>query len=64
MALAVRAAQIGERRLLLIFLGATIGLACMFCGIKAFEYYTEYVEHHVPGAGFQFEPEHFRHVHV
>ena len=27
----------------------------VFLGVKAFEYYTEYVERHIPGHGFQFE---------
>src|SRR5580698_7756288 len=55
MALAVRAAQLGQRRALMIFLVLTMALGCVFLGIKAFEYYTEYTEHHVPGPGFQFE---------
>src|ERR1041384_116027 len=49
MALAVQAAQIGERRLLMIMLALTMALGAAFLGIKAFEYYTEFVEHHVPG---------------
>jgi cytochrome c oxidase subunit III len=58
MALAVHSAQTGDRRLLLIFLAATMVLGVVFLGIKGFEYYTEYVEHHVPGFGlpFDFEP--------
>jgi len=62
MALAVHAAQTGERRQLLLFLLATIALGLVFLGIKAFEYRTEYVEHHVPGLGFEFEPMYFRHA--
>src|SRR5205809_2340346 len=42
MALAVHAAQMGERRLLILFLIATMLLGGMFLGIKAFEYYTEW----------------------
>jgi cytochrome c oxidase subunit 3 len=64
MALAVHAAQTGERRLLLVFLGITMLLGLTFLGIKAFEYYTEFVEHHVPGLAFQFEPEHFEHAQI
>jgi cytochrome c oxidase subunit 3 len=64
MALAVHAAQIGNRRLLMLFLVATMVLGAAFLGIKAFEYYTEYAEHHVPGFGFQFETEHYRHAQV
>jgi cytochrome c oxidase subunit 3 len=55
MALAVRAAQTGDRRPLLIFLVLTMLLGCVFLGIKGFEYYKEWQEHHVPGAGFEFE---------
>ena len=64
MALAVNAAQAGERRLLMLFLAITMALGCVFLGVKAFEYYTEFAEHHVPGAGFQFEAEHFRHAQI
>src|SRR5580700_3700080 len=49
MALAVRAAQTGERRSVMLFLMVTMLLGTAFLGIKAFEYYTEFVEHHVPG---------------
>ena len=49
MALAVHAAQTGERRRLIVFLIVTMLLGGVFLGIKAFEYYTEFVEHHVPG---------------
>ena len=64
MALAVHAAQTGSRRLLIIFLIATIALGSVFLGVKAFEYYTEFAEHHVPGFDFQFEAEHFRHAQI
>jgi cytochrome c oxidase subunit 3 len=64
MALAVHAAQLGERRLLMIFLVLTMLLGTAFLGIKAYEYYVEFVERHVPGFGFQFEAEHFRHAQI
>ena len=54
MALAVRAAQLGQRRVVMIFLALTMLLGSVFLGIKAFEYYKEWVEHHIPGAGFEF----------
>jgi cytochrome c oxidase subunit 3 len=62
MALAVHAAQMGDRRRLMLFLVATMALGTAFLGVKAFEYYTEFSEHHVPGPGFQFETEYFRHA--
>jgi cytochrome c oxidase subunit 3 len=55
MALAVRAAQLGDRKSLVLLLLATMALGFVFLGIKAFEYRTEFVEHHVPGFGFEFE---------
>jgi cytochrome c oxidase subunit 3 len=55
MALAVHAAQAGERRTLIVFLIATMALGCVFLGVKAFEYRAEFLEHHLPGSGFQFE---------
>jgi cytochrome c oxidase subunit III len=39
MALAVRAAQLGDRRQLMALLGATLALAFVFLGVKAFEYH-------------------------
>jgi len=52
--------------MLLWLLIATMALGCVFLGIKAYEYYTEYVEHHVPGFGldFQFEAEYFREAQI
>jgi cytochrome c oxidase subunit 3 len=64
MALAVHAAQSGERRALLLCLAATMALGCVFLGVKAFEYRTEYLEHHVPGAGFQFEGQYSSHAQI
>ena len=62
MALAVHAAQTGRRRALLRFLFMTMALGCVFLGIKAFEYDTEYLAHHVPGLNFQFEAAEFQHA--
>jgi len=56
MALAVHAAEHGQRRAMIALLLATIALGFVFLGIKGVEYYSEFVEHHVPGAGFTFEP--------
>jgi cytochrome c oxidase subunit 3 len=55
MALAVHAAQTGQRKLIMLFLVATMVLGAVFLGIKSVEYYHKFVEHHVPGPGFQFE---------
>jgi cytochrome c oxidase subunit III len=64
MALAVHAAQLGERRPLMMFLVATMILGTVFLGIKGVEYYHKFVEHHVPGPSFQFEKEHARHAQI
>jgi cytochrome c oxidase subunit 3 len=62
MALAVHAAQLGQRKLLMTFLVLTMVLGTAFLGIKSVEYYHKFVEHHVPGPGFRFEKEYFRHA--
>ena len=64
MALAVHAAQTGNRRLLILLLIATVSLGCVFLGIKAFEYYTEWIEHHVPGLNYDFEPAYYRNAQI
>ena len=65
MALAVHAAQLGQRRLVIIFLVATMALGAAFLGVKSVEYYHKFVEHHVPGPGFAFEPhEYARHAQI
>jgi cytochrome c oxidase subunit 3 len=64
MALAVHAAQLGQRRLLMTFLIATMLLGTVFLGIKSVEYYHKFVEHHVPGSSFAFEKEYFRQAQI
>ena len=64
MALAVHAAESGHRRTLILLLLATMALGCVFLGVKAFEYRTEYLEHHIPGSGFAFKADHFLHAQV
>jgi cytochrome c oxidase subunit III len=62
MALAVHAAQTGERTKILFFIVVTAILGTAFLGIKAYEYYEKYVEHFIPGFGLEFRfdvaPEH------
>ena len=48
MALAVRSAQIGNRRALVLFLNLTMILGGAFLGVKAYEYRQKFVEHIVP----------------
>jgi cytochrome c oxidase subunit III len=54
---AVWAAKHGKRSMLLINLVLTLILGCAFLGIKAVEYRAKFVEHHVPGATFDFKCE-------
>src|SRR5262249_28680147 len=56
MAMAVHAAQLGRRQAIMMFLVLTMALGGVFLGIKSYEYYHKFVEHHVPGPTFAFEP--------
>jgi cytochrome c oxidase subunit 3 len=64
MALAVHAAQLGHRKLLMAFLVITMVLGVVFLGIKSVEYYQKFVEHHIPGPNFNFEefPQYNKHA--
>jgi cytochrome c oxidase subunit 3 len=56
MAMSVWASQVGKRKLVTFFLIATLVLGTVFLGIKGVEYHEKFVEHHVPGRDFNFEP--------
>ena len=47
MALAVHAAQTGERTKIMFFIVVTMILGAAFLGIKAYEYYEKYEEHFI-----------------
>lgn len=53
-ALAVHAARVERRRMLIIFLGITFLLGAVFLGIKAIEYRWEFQENLMPFAGLTF----------
>jgi cytochrome c oxidase subunit 3 len=55
MVLAVRAAQIGSRKALVVFLILTIVLGGVFLGVKAYEWNQKFEEHHVPGPTFHLD---------
>ena len=55
MAMAVHAAQLGKRKLLVVFLILTMLLGATFLGIKFYEYYQKYQENLIPGAGFEWK---------
>ena len=52
--IAIWAAQTARRGLMLVMLVLTMLFGCAFLGIKGVEYHDKFVEHHVPGASFQF----------
>jgi cytochrome c oxidase subunit 3 len=52
MAMGVYSAEMRNRKALLTWLSLTLLLGFGFLGIKAFEWHTEWVEHHVPGLNF------------
>ncbi len=57
MVMAVHFAQLGRRRLVVLFLIATILIGGVFLGVKAYEWHEKYVERHVPGPTFHLEGE-------
>jgi cytochrome c oxidase subunit 3 len=60
MALAVYNSQVGQRRLSIIFLIATMALGLTFLGIKGVEYHSKYTDSLIPGKlipGRPFNPE-------
>jgi cytochrome c oxidase subunit 3 len=54
MALAVRAAQLDQKKALIVLLILTLALGCVFLGLKAVEYHEKWVDHHIPGPGFHY----------
>lgn len=61
MALAVRAAQLGNKRALIWLLIFTLALGCVFLGLKGVEYHEKWVDHHIPGPGFRYEDARYFH---
>jgi cytochrome c oxidase subunit 3 len=55
MVLAVRAAQLGQKNAIILFLILTLLLGGIFLGVKAYEWNEKFVEHHIPGPTFHFE---------
>jgi len=60
MALAVRAAALGHRKQIVLFLIATVVLGSIFLGVKVVEYWDKFGHHLVPGPHFQFPGPHAR----
>jgi cytochrome c oxidase subunit 3 len=55
MVMAVRAAQLGQRRTLILFLVATLIFGGVFLGVKAYEWNEKFEQHHVPGPSFHLD---------
>ena len=55
MVMAVRAGQLGQRKMIVIFLILTLVFGFAFLGVKAFEWNQKFEEHHVPGPTFHLE---------
>ena len=60
MAMAVWSAQVGKKKLVSIFLIATLGLGTVFLGVKAIEYKQKFDHHLIPGRSFdmKYHPTH------
>jgi len=61
MVLAVRSAQLGQKKALILFLVATLILGCIFLGVKYTEYHEKWEDHHIPGPGFRYADARYLH---
>ena len=61
MVLAVRSAQLGQKKALIAFLVLTLILGCVFLSLKYVEYHEKWVDHHIPGPGFQYADPRYLH---
>ena len=55
MVMAVRAAQLGQRRMIVLFLVLTLIFGGIFLGVKAYEWNEKFEQHHVPGPSFHLD---------
>ncbi len=56
MVLAVRAGQLGQQKMIVLFLILTLLFGGVFLGVKAYEWNEKFEEHHIPGqAAFHLE---------
>ena len=55
MAMAIWAAQVNRRKLIVVFLILTMLLGATFLGVKYFEYKEKFTHHLVPGPHFEFD---------
>ena len=59
MAMAIWAAQVNKRKMIIVFLLLTIVLGSTFLVVKTFEYGDKFEHHLVPGPHFAPDPEHY-----
>jgi cytochrome c oxidase subunit 3 len=66
MAMAVRAAQVGQKKLLIWMLIGTMFFGAIFLGVKGYEYHHKWVEHLIPGFGFEYkeQPQYFHQAQI
>jgi len=65
MVMAVRSAQLGQKKGLIAFLALTLILGCIFLALKYVEYHEKRVDHHIPGPGFQYaDPRYFHQAQI
>jgi cytochrome c oxidase subunit 3 len=55
MVMAVRAGQLGQRNVVIVFLIITLIFGGIFLGVKAYEWNEKFQEHHIPGPSFHLE---------
>ena len=61
MVMAVRSAQLGQKKAIIAFLILTLVLGCVFLSLKYVEYHEKWVDHHVPGPGFHYADPRYLH---
>jgi cytochrome c oxidase subunit 3 len=61
MVLAVRSAQLGQKKALIAFLVLTLILGVVFLSLKYVEYHEKWEDHHIPGPGFQYADSRYFH---
>src|SRR5204863_8057431 len=59
--MAVRSAQLGRKKAIIAFLVLTLVLGCVFLSLKYVEYHEKWVDHHIPGPGFQYQDPRYVH---
>jgi cytochrome c oxidase subunit III len=65
MVLSVRSVQLGQKKTTITFLTLTLLLGLVFLVLKFVEYHEKWVDHHIPGPGFQYaDPRYFHQAQI